>query len=333
MLLRAITLIFGPVVLIATCYGLTANHREQRLVGTGVEISRPDRNADFDIEELAHGIEHGLSPQQASSGRNPVAVECDRRARTLAERLGPDCRVIVRPPFIVAGDLPEEMLDRQYHETIVPTVRALSLAFFDHEPTEPITLLLFASDDTYQGAARKLDQRSSADYHGYYIRPDRRIVLNLSTGEGTLAHELTHALAHADFPNMPEWFDEGLASLFEEASFSDDGLLLLGQSNWRLNHLLDAMQNRKLSTLESLASARRVDASKQQLQYAQSRYFCLFLQDRGLLPFFYRKFRARVATDPSGFQTLCDVFGTENLDPVDREFRQWVIDIYREQKL
>ena len=47
-----------------------------------------------------------------------------------------------------------------------------------------------------------------------------------------------------------------------------------------------------------------------------------------MLPFFYRKFRDRATTDPSGLRTLCEILGEENLDPVDRNFRQWVIALY-----
>ena len=66
----------------------------------------------------------------------------------------------------------------------------------------------------------------------------------------------------------------------------------------------------------------------QAVDYAYSRYFCLYLQDRNLLPFFYRKLRARAASDPSGLRTLCSIFGTESLDAVDRDFRLWVIQLY-----
>jgi hypothetical protein len=334
MYLRAITLVFGPVLLIAGCYFMTVGRAHVSAQAATDDRSRPGRR-DYDVEALHAGAEYGLAPQNAGSGtasRSRLDVACDERARQLREHLTSSDRIIVRPPYVLGGNVSENELDRQYRETILPTARALSLAFFDHAPDEPITLLLFSSEEAYRNASWHLDRRDAVDYYGYYIRPDRRIVLNLSTGDGTLAHELTHALSHFDFPQMPEWFDEGLASVFEEADFSPDGLQLVGVSNWRLNHLLHAMQRRRLKTLESLITARKVDADNQEVQYAQARYFCLYLQDRGLLPFFYRKFRGHHPNDPSGARTLCSVLGTDDFDSIDRDFRRWVIALYEQLK-
>lgn len=328
MVLRAVILVIGPGLLIAGCWFLTVG-RPSRTVQAAPAVTSQQ---DFDLEALEAGAENGLTPPSESTEQatTAIAIACDERARELTRHLDESNSIIVRTPFVIAGDLSEAELGQHYSSTILPTTRALKLAFFDYAPDKPITLLLYSDDRSYRDAARKLDRRNTADYHGYYIRTDRRIVLNTSTGDGTLAHELTHALAHFDFPNMPEWFDEGLASVYEEAEFSDDGLQLVGQTNWRLNHLLHAMQNRRLGTLESLVASRKVDENRQAVTYAYSRYFCLYLQERGLLPFFYRKFRGSAASDPSGIRTLCEIFGTENLDPVDREFRQWVIALYRQ---
>ena len=118
----------------------------------------------------------------------------------------------------------------------------------------------------YRRHAKRLDGRENANYHGYYQRTDRRIVLNISTGNGTLAHELTHALAHFDFPNMPEWFDEGLAALHEESEFSSDGSRLIGQSNWRSHFLVNALDRNRLPPLESLITARNVHTGSEALE-------------------------------------------------------------------
>lgn len=334
MVLRAITLVFGPVLLIGACYFLTVG-RGEFSAQAAVRSSSSEGPRDFDIEALQAGAEHGLSLADDLAGpraKSQVAVACDERARQLREHLTSNDRIIVRPPYVLAGNVSESELDRQYRETVLPTARALALAFFDTDPNEPVTLLMFSSEEAYRNASWHLDRRDTVNYYGYYIRPDRRIVLNLATGDGTLAHELTHALAHFDFPRMPEWFDEGLASVFEEADFSPDGLQLVGGANWRLNHLLHAMQNRRLRTLESLITARKVDSDHQEIQYAQARYFCLYLQERGLLPFFYRKFRRQHSSDPSGARTLCSVLGTEDFDSIDRDFRRWVIALYEQLK-
>ncbi|MFT5326822.1 MAG: hypothetical protein ACI8P0_004705 [Planctomycetaceae bacterium] len=330
MLTRAILLVIGPGFLIGGCYFLTVGRPSTSVQAAPVSKSE---HREFNIDELHAGVEEGLVPADSAANtvdRRSLTVACDERARQLGKHLDERDRIIVRPPFVIGGNLSEAELDRCYAQTILPTKRALDLAYFDNAPDEPLTLLLYSDERTFRDASWKLDRRNTANYYGYYIRTDRRIVVNIGTGEGTLAHELAHALGHFDFPNMPEWFDEGLASLYEEADFSEDGLQLNGLSNWRLNHLLSAMQNRKLGTLESLISSREIREEKQAVEYAHARYFCLYLQERGLLPFFYRKFRDRAGSDPSGLRTLCEILGEENLDPVDRNFRQWVIALYEQ---
>lgn len=330
MFTRAIILVMGPGFLIAGCYFLTVGRPSQN-VQAAPHVRSDD--PEYDLDALHAGVEAGLVPEDAASSnvdRRSLTVACDERARQLGKHLSDTDRIIVRPPFVIGGNLSEADLDRHYAQTILPTTRALELAYFDKAPDEPLTLLLYSDERSYREASWQLDRRDTTNYYGYYIRTDRRIVVNIGTGEGTLAHELTHALGHVDFPNMPEWFDEGLAALYEEADFSDDGLQLNGLSNWRLNHLLDAMQRQRLGNLESLVSSREIREERQAVEYAHARYFCLYLQERDLLPFFYRKFRRRAASDPSGLRTLCEILGTENLDPVDRDFRRWVIALYEQ---
>jgi hypothetical protein len=188
---------------------------------------------------------------------------------------------------------------------------------------------MFATDESYQRHAKLFDGSPRSHYNGYYQRGDRRVVLNISTGGGTLAHELAHALAHFDFPDMPEWFDEGLASLFEESSFSQDGLRIRGVSNWRLNHLLPAIQQKKLPSLEVLMSSPTVRGDDQATAYAHARYFCLYLQERQLLSHFYRKYRASVEQDPAGIESLKEILQVESLSDVDGDFRRWVAGLDR----
>ncbi|HWD88527.1 MAG TPA: hypothetical protein VG367_10400 [Mucilaginibacter sp.] len=48
---------------------------------------------------------------------------------------------------------------------------------------------------------------------------------------GTLKHELIHILIKSTFNNIPHWFEEGLAELYEESTFTDK--VLIGKENWR----------------------------------------------------------------------------------------------------
>ncbi len=331
---RLIVLLAGPVLLTWASYAMTVGRAISE--ATQPRESTASASSEFDVRSLRDAADTGLASPAASKSEadrlRKLAVACDRRATQLTEKLEPSFRIIVRPPFVIVGDVSVAALDQHYRETILPTSRALSLMYFDHPPDEPISILLFATEKAYQQTAKRFDDRSTANYHGYYIRTDRRVMLNASTGSGTLSHELTHALGHFDFPAMPEWFDEGLASLYEECSFTSDGLQLVGHSNWRLNHLLNAMHRRKLDSLEALLGARKFRSERQEIDYAQARYLCLYLQERNVLPLFYRKFRANSATDPSGMQTLREVFAQTSLDPIDRDFRNWSIDLYEQSR-
>jgi len=274
------------------------------------------------VEDLPNQTERDLSQRE-------LRIACEMLAGELAGRLSPACRLIVRPPFVLGGDLPEADLDEHYRETIVPTLRALSVSYIDRQPTYPVVLLMFSGEAAYREHAQRLDGRPAVNYHGYYQREKHRALLNIATGSGTLAHELTHALAHSDFPDMPEWFDEGLASLHEESEFSTDGLHLVGLANWRLYYLIEALEHDRLQSLESFVRSGMVRGGNEAVGYAQARYLCLYLQHRGLLEPFYRKFRSTAETDPMGEAVLCRLLQVGRLGEADAEFRAWISSLAR----
>jgi len=45
-------------------------------------------------------------------------------------------------------------------------------------------------------------------------------------------HEIVHPFMAANFPDCPAWFNEGLASLYEQSSERDGKII--GLTNWRL---------------------------------------------------------------------------------------------------
>lgn len=253
-----------------------------------------------------------------------LALHCQTVADALRTRCEDSWAIQVFPPFILAGDLSAERLETVYQETVAATTRALQIDYFDREPDVPITVLMLSTDDSYRQALKHFGQSRRAEYAGLYQREERTILLNLSTGGGTLSHELTHALAHADFPQMPEWFDEGLASLHEEAEFSTDGLHLMGRDNWRLRFLHEAEDRERWKSVGRLLAEPFAEPDVAALDYALARYLCLFLQERGLLPAFYRKCRGDIDGDATGETALLRVFPGKSLVEIDRDFRDWL---------
>ena len=297
-LMRGQLLTTGPLAVIAVCYAIAA------------PSSLPGGRMDQLLRPTV----------RLSAGLN---VDCRSNADELSRRLPADWNVLIHEPFVIAGDCPREHLERYHRDTIAPTVRALSVQYFDQHPTWPITIVLCSSDDSYRECNRSLGERDRSEYAGIYSRSEHRVIVNIGTGEGTLAHELTHALAHADFPELPEWLDEGLASLYEECEFSADGLRLVGTENWRGAALVNALRREKLRSVAELASEQFAsgDAS---VDYAQARYFCLFLQKRNLLEAFYRKCRAHSRSSRDGIQSLMELMGTTDLQTIDHQFQTWL---------
>jgi hypothetical protein len=302
---RRILLGVGPLAIIAGSYWLAFS-----------DAGRPaDRTGDA-APPSADARQPASDPQ--------LREACRRRRNELASIFPPGTPILVRPPFVLAGDVGRERLERLHRELVVPVSRALHTCYFDLRPTEPVTILVFAGDRTYQEAARKLDGRTRAWYSGYYQRDGRRIMVNLATGDGTLAHELTHALAHFDCPGLPQWFDEGLASLHEACRISDDGLKLVGHPNWRFTYLAGPLREGRLPTINTLMSLGEIRGEGEAVVYAQARYFCLYLQHRGLLAHYYRKLKGTISQDPTGRAALRDLLHADSLDGVDRDFRQWL---------
>jgi hypothetical protein len=327
-MVRILTLTLGPPLIVGLAY-LVARPDVGRLDSASPAANAAPSAASSAAENPSAQAAGAPVPGVGDSTDASLVAACQRKREVLTRRLGTRFFSIVHTPFVILGDVSASDLERHYRETIGPTARALAIAYFDRPPSEPVSMILLSGEEAYQSCAELLDSQKRAAFAGYYERSDHRIVINAATGEGTIAHELTHALGHCDFPDMPEWFDEGLASLYEEARFSDDRLRIIGTKNWRIRYLLPALKQGTLRPLELLIGEARVRPDQQAVDYAHARYFCLFLQERGLLEPFYRKFRPAVAGDPTGLRTLHALFNVNDLGPLDEEFRSWVLALER----
>ncbi len=254
---------------------------------------------------------------------------CRRAADDLDKALDAECRVLVRAPFVLAGDFDERALAELHERTIKPAVRAMHHSYFDAKPDAPVTVLVFRGEESYNRYCEKLFGERGISIYGYYKPKLRTLVLNLGTGQGTLLHELTHALMDFDFPQAPDWFNEGLASLHEQSRFrsSDDGPWIEGLVNWRLEGLQAVTRAGQLASLSRLMENPYFRGPGEGTNYAQARYFCLYLQQRGLLAEFYRAFRQRHANDPRGQRSLSEAFPNVAIEELDRDFQQWVLQL------
>jgi len=223
--------------------------------------------------------------------------------RTEAEReLGPRTRVAVLEEVFVIADPRGHLAS-----TVATTERALRAYFngrFGRKPEKAVSVYLFPSAKPYSDYCRRRWNADCISPYGFYLPSERRIVMNVGPGIGTLTHELVHPIIETDFPEAPDWLNEGVASLYEGFTMPRDGEIV-GVKNWRHPRLLQALNSksrRELAQLERLfgmpdTTFRGEDES---LHYAMARYFCLWLERNGHLWAFYRAWRDDFAADPTG---------------------------------
>jgi hypothetical protein len=268
-----------------------------------------------------------LAPAPPTPARSQPGIEDKSRAllekwqeRFDAERFN----YLVAGPFVIAGDGSAAKLARYRDNTILAATRALRATYFDAELSEPVLILLFERAGPYKRLAKKWFDDDDVPHFGFFRRSDHVMLMNVGTGTGTLVHELVHALMAPDFPDVPDWFNEGLASLYEQCSLSDD--TINGHENWRLPDLQDAIRKDRLRPLSEMIQAPRFyDDKLVGLNYAQARYLMLYLQEKGLLTDYYRRFREAVKDDPRGLTTLKQVLKSEDLEKFDAAWRRWVL--------
>ncbi len=156
--------------------------------------------------------------------------------RPLAERLPDDSfHVIAVPPFVVIGNEPRATVQRRATETVAWAVKRLQQDFFPRDPAGTIEIWLLKDASAYREHSCQLFGIEPATPFGYFSRRHHALVMDISTGGGTLVHELVHPLMAANFPECPAWFDEGLASLYEQCG--DRNGRIWGLPNWRLRGL------------------------------------------------------------------------------------------------
>ncbi len=246
---------------------------------------------------------------------------CRRRAASLTGELDETFSIATFPPFVVAGNMHAQRLRRIAGGSVLRPAEAMWIAYFDERPDHVITILLFDGEKPYRAWARKLFDDRDVAYFGYY-KPDRRtLVMNIATGGGTLVHELTHALIEYDFPDVPTWFNEGLASLHEQCRV--EKRRIVGLTNWRLAGLQKAIRADDLRPLRDLVTKDDFYGRLRGVNYAQARYFVMYMQKKGVLDDFYGRFREDHEKDDAAVRIVADLFDRD-FETVEREFVAWV---------
>jgi hypothetical protein len=243
--------------------------------------------------------------------------------------------MIVYPPFIVAGDVSTAELDHHLGSVILPTASAIQHTYCETEPDEPILVLLFSDEGTYRQHTHRLFSQTNVSIYGYYKSATRTVGLNLASGTGTLAHELTHALFDFDFPEIPLWLNEGIASLHEQAKSvgGQQARRFVGQMNWRYPILNDAIHSGTLRSIRELVETPNgFRGVGEGVNYAQARFLCMYLQQQGKLVALYKSLRKEFHRDSTGAETLRSLFPGSSWAEIDDEFQKWAIALDNQQR-
>ena len=192
-----------------------------------------------------------------------------------------------------------------------------------------LDIWLFKDAGSYERNALQLFGDKPTTPYGYYSSTHKALVMNISTGGGTLVHEIVHPFIEANFPNCPPWLNEGLGSLYEQSGEVDGRIH--GFTNWRLPGLQASIKAGTVPTFQQLTSQNESafynDPSG--TNYAQSRYLCYYLQQKGLLTKFYRDFHANRRADPTGYQTLQKTLGNIDMKVFKTSWEKYVLGLTR----
>ncbi|MEO6419498.1 MAG: DUF1570 domain-containing protein, partial [Polyangiaceae bacterium] len=237
---------------------------------------------------------------------------------------------VVEDTFVIFGE--PTFNDGGFKSSIALVKQTLAAYFnkrFGTRPSEAISVYLFWSKPTYDAYCQKTWHEPCLSIFGFFRPQERRIVMNAAPGLGTLTHELVHPIVETDFPNAPTWVNEGIASLFEAPAITRPGEIH-GVKNWRLPRLRTALASQKPTE----KSARDLDhlftisdetfrGTDEDLNYATARYFCQWMDERGLLWRFYQTWRDGQSTGMTAQMAFTSVTG-ESTGDASAKWVRWV---------
>lgn len=261
----------------------------------------------------------------------PSKEALDAKKAELDKKLhGRGFTVVIQAPFVIVDDENAGMVKRNVN-FMKWTTDLIEQDFFPKRPGKLIVVWLFKNEQTYRKGAKEFFDDTPDTPYGYYSTAADALIMNVGPGLGTLSHELVHPYMEANFKDVPSWFNEGLASLYEqprERIGADKKLHIWGTPNWRLPNLKTEIKNKTLPDLKTLMSTTRDGFYNAQFDaYAYARFLLQYLQEQGKLHAFYDAFHADT-TDPTGMTALASVVG-EDLATFEPKWRMWILALKR----
>jgi hypothetical protein len=261
-----------------------------------------------------------------TAAASPGEEDFAKRAATLRKKYEDyGFTVLIEKPFIVLGDEGEETVRQRSAHTIRWAVTKLKQDYFTKDPNHIIDVWLFKDATSYRKYLKEFFNEDPTTPFGYYSSHHRCLFMNIATGGGTLVHEIVHPYIEANFPHCPSWFNEGLASLYEQSG--EEKGRIKGYTNWRLAGLQKAIRANTATDLKSVleSSTSKFYREDRGTNYAQARYLCYYLQEQGLLVSFYKEFLISHRGDPTGVRSLQKMLGEQDLDAFEKKWRAFVL--------
>lgn len=235
--------------------------------------------------------------------------------------------IIIQKPFVVIGDESPTIVRHRAVHTVNWATKRLKRMYFPKDPDDIIDIWLFKDKHSYLKYTWEIFRDKPDTPFGYSSSSHKALIMNIATGGGTLVHEMVHPFVASNFPGCPAWFNEGLGSLYEQSMGKGDEII--GLTNWRLAGLQEAIRKNVVPHFKTLTSTTGYSFYQEDpgTNYAQTRYLCYYLQEKGLLKKFYHKFHANCKKDPTGFETLKQVLGESDMDAFKKKWERFVLQL------
>lgn len=234
--------------------------------------------------------------------------------------------IVLAEPFVVIGDESASMVKYRAEKTVNWAVDKLKADYFENDPCSIIDIWLFDGQESYLKYTKRIFNDAPTTPFGYFSDEHNSLIMNIATGGGTLVHEIVHPFVAANFPDCPAWFNEGLASLYEQ-SCERNGKIW-GLTNWRLKGLKEKIKDGTLPSFKELTHTTTFEFYRGCAggdNYAQARYLCYYLQEKNLLRKFYHEFKSQSKNDPTGYRTLLKVLKIDNINKFENDWQKWVL--------
>lgn len=274
------------------------------------------------IANLAACVE-GRAAAPAPTTQPIPPTQAETEAHLAAMHLPAGMHAVARAPFVVIGNEPASTVEARADGPLLRSAKLLRTQLFSTDLTDVWEVWLLADAQSYERQTLTMFGVRADTPYGFANGPHHAMVMNIGLGGGTLIHELVHPYVHADFPEAPDWLNEGIASLYEQAAERNGRIT--GYPNWRLAGLHHGITTGSALSLRALIQSHDDFYTRQGDPYAVARYLCFYLQEHDLLETFYRAFRAGWHADPSGWNTLQTTLGNPDPSQFQRDWEAWVM--------